>query len=47
MLFASTVLVGWYASIQQASVSEPLWFAAWGVGLIGAAMLARAVGARV
>lgn len=47
MLSASTVFVGWYSSIQQFGSSEPLWLAAWGIGLIGAAMLFRSTGSGV
>ncbi len=35
------------AIVERASVSEPVWIAAWGIGLIGTAMLAKSVGDRL
>ncbi len=47
MLSASSVFVSWFSSIKTLNLSEPLWLAAWGVGLIGAAMLFRSFGDRL
>ena len=46
MLSASTMMVGWAASVESLGISDPLWFAAWGAGLIGTAALCRAIADR-
>ena len=46
MLAVSTVFAGWVSAFPVATVSDPVWLAAWGVGLIGAATMFRRVGAR-
>ncbi len=38
--------MSWFSNVQYVNLSEPMWIAGWGIGLIVAAMVARSLNAK-